>query len=783
MEEKFDSNVLRLEKQINNITQHINKFKNKNHKTMKNIMEKIKYFSNEMNNNNEIINMTKKTLDETGKKSLIKTYQSLSNSNIPSTMSNKVYQYQNKYRYKNPIILKENNGLGNYNYNYSNKRNNNTFVLYSNKEFYNNKKMDMLSNINYNSAPKISNINMYDDINYYNKYDNNNNNTSKSNMNKCISFNYDYFSKNDYNDINENDIQRRNYSYNNFRTNNFIRNDLTNRCSNDDLKYDKEIKNELSIDNFDKYNKYDKLDKDLGIKSTKKLANKKLNIQYITTNNNISKDNNISNIIIKDKNYNENIINKDNESKTYRNKSANNIKEVKNIKREHCNINISEYYKNINSKETKKKKNTKISNNKRFKNVKSKMNKTDKKNISNGNNHTNTTSRNHKYYSSYSNSNNTRADTNMYKNNNSNYTNAVCSTFNPYYNDRFYENEKSSSTQKDLRKSSTNFRENLPNNNMNNLNFQYEFQNQNQNQTEKNNDYYTFNYNYKYFGFNSSKNNSNYDISNDYNNISRISLNKKNIKLNSNNNYNKDFLDIITNKNNDISKYDHLSIYNNIINQKKENTKIDDYIPVKEEKYDIIFSKLKCNNTAECSNKIDILLNYEDFFNKINLLYNKNSFNKKKDKNNKNLNDIYSWVESTVEKNKKLVQELKKYQNCQGKSKNTFEGLDKLNKFSNNKKSNYEYETNEKLIEDKNWIKETIKTRNNENNGNNVNKENSDLNSYFQNIDDYRLKTRTHSYSNLSIDDLKNENGYYNNTYSMSEKKSKNFIKYIGINN
>ena len=126
---------------------------------------------------------------------------------------------------------------------------------------------------------------------------------------------------------------------------------------------------------------------------------------------------------------------------------------------------------------------------------------------------------------------------------------------------------------------------------------------------------------------------------------------------------------------------------------------------------------MKCNNSSECSNKIDILLNYEDFFNKINFLY--NNFNKKKDKNNKNLNDIYSWVESTVEKNKKLVQELKKYQKYQGKSKNTFQGLDKLNKkFSNNKKSTFEYETNEKLIEDKNWIKEKIKTRNNENNGN-----------------------------------------------------------------
>lgn len=53
---------------------------------------------------------------------------------------------------------------------------------------------------------------------------------------------------------------------------------------------------------------------------------------------------------------------------------------------------------------------------------------------------------------------------------------------------------------------------------------------------------------------------------------------------------------------------------------------------LKKKKIDIIFSKLKCNNLEECSNKIDILLNYEDFFNKVNLLYNKNSFNKKKDK-------------------------------------------------------------------------------------------------------------------------------------------------------
>jgi hypothetical protein len=302
---------------------------------------------------------------------------------------------------------------------------------------------------------------------------------------------------------------------------------------------------------------------------------------------------------------------------------------------------------------------------------------------------------------------------------------------------------------------------------------------QNQNQTEKNNDYHTYNYNYKYFGFNSSKNYSNYDINSDFNNISKISLNKKNIKMNNNSNYNKDFLDIITNKNNDIGKYDHVSIYNNIINQKKENTKIDDDMPINQEKYDIIFSKLKCNNAEECSNKIDILLNYEAFFKKVNLLYNKNSFNKKKNKNNKNLKDIYSWVESTVEKNKKLVQELKKYQNIKGKLSEgiTFEGFDKLNKFNiNNKKNSFAYGTKKIINGNNNLFKGKIKTRNN-NNNNDDNKENSDLNS--------RLKTRTLSYSNLSINNLKDEDEYSNvnnNTFSMSEKKSKNFIKNIDIN-
>jgi hypothetical protein len=46
MEQKFDSNVLQLEKEIYNITDNINKLKNKSHLTMKNMMEKLKSFSN-----------------------------------------------------------------------------------------------------------------------------------------------------------------------------------------------------------------------------------------------------------------------------------------------------------------------------------------------------------------------------------------------------------------------------------------------------------------------------------------------------------------------------------------------------------------------------------------------------------------------------------------------------------------------------------------------------------------------------------------------------------------
>ena len=53
METKFDSNVMKLEKEIFDISKNINKFKTKNHKTMLNMMEKIKSFSKEIKTNNK----------------------------------------------------------------------------------------------------------------------------------------------------------------------------------------------------------------------------------------------------------------------------------------------------------------------------------------------------------------------------------------------------------------------------------------------------------------------------------------------------------------------------------------------------------------------------------------------------------------------------------------------------------------------------------------------------------------------------------------------------------
>ena len=111
MEEKFDSNVIKLEQEIFDISENINKFKNKNHKTMLNMMEKIKSFSNDfISKNFPSISSNKKIEFENKKKSLMKTYHSLSNNNIsPTSPNNNAYHFENSNNFKKPIILKESN--------------------------------------------------------------------------------------------------------------------------------------------------------------------------------------------------------------------------------------------------------------------------------------------------------------------------------------------------------------------------------------------------------------------------------------------------------------------------------------------------------------------------------------------------------------------------------------------------------------------------------------------------------------------------------------------------
>ena len=92
-------------------------------------------------------------------------------------------------------------------------------------------------------------------------------------------------------------------------------------------------------------------------------------------------------------------------------------KEIKNVKREHCNINISEYYKNINNKEnfTKKKNGMiKITNNKKIKNyISTDRNrpKLENEKISNGYHHPNT-SRNFTYNKIYNNTDKSKGNNN-----------------------------------------------------------------------------------------------------------------------------------------------------------------------------------------------------------------------------------------------------------------------------------------------------------------------------------------------------------------------------------
>ena len=700
MDEKFDSDVTKLEQEIFDISKNINKFKNKNHKTMLNMMEKIKSFSNEYKSKNDPSNQNKKITYNNKKKSLIKAYNSLSNYNItPTNPNNKIYQFENL---KKPIILKENNlyqNLGN---------ETETIILYSNKnppktqkEKDNEKKNEKyISNFSYNKS-------LYENI----KNNNSGRNTCKAHITNCFSFNFDDLKKNydDNENINENDIKKRTYSLNNIQLNNVFKNDLTNDGLNNDLKCDKKNRNRFS--------------KNKQIKKVKSYNNKGIpkklikNIQFLSSNQNTSS------------------------------------REIKSIKREHCNINISEYYKNINKKEYfPKKKNGKIKiiNHKKLKNYPS----NDKNNLklenekSNNGYHRPNTSRNYVHHKIY----NITYNNNKGKNNNTingkEYDNCVCSTFNPYFNKKI-ENESSYGEEgyQSSCKVMNSFRENIPlkknlllikDNKKNNL-IQYQYLNDS---IKRNNES-----SYSYLS-NRNKSTNIFDINED------IIIKKHKIN---NNKYNKDFIDIITNKNNDNCKYDFESIYNNNINQKKENkenkSNINNkkYINIEEEKYKVLLSLLKCKNIDECLNKIDVLVGNDVFVNKINFLYDKyNSNNSYKEKN---LQNIFSWIELNVEQNKKNKDELKKYQNFCGKLMNEFSG-NGFDKFKN--------DIMKTVNKNKSYQENSLNSVNsNMNNGINYqmnNKENYNFNTQFYNNNDYgAFKNKTHSsYSNISFTNNKN---------------------------
>ena len=73
MEGKFDTNVMKLEKTIFNISKNFYKFKNKNHKTLVNIDEKIKSFSNEiMDSQKDTPNISKRKINNSYKKIISK---------------------------------------------------------------------------------------------------------------------------------------------------------------------------------------------------------------------------------------------------------------------------------------------------------------------------------------------------------------------------------------------------------------------------------------------------------------------------------------------------------------------------------------------------------------------------------------------------------------------------------------------------------------------------------------------------------------------------------------
>ena len=714
-EEKFDSNVVKLEREIFDISKNINKFKNKNHKTMLNMMEKIKSFSNELKAKNDLSIFNKKASYENKRKPLLKTLQSLSDPNIsPNKPNNKIYQFENA---KKPKIYKGNeifNDIAN---------ETKTIILFSNEKLHNHIiKKNYLPNMSYNLENKNNNFDIvYDNIN--NKIGRN---SCKSHINKCFSFNYDDCKKNEleYENDNDNDIKKRTNSLNNIKLNKIFKNDLSNDCPNNDLNYRKKSKNgfpKIKNENKNKNKKHIKKVKSYNQKSISKKIIK--NIHFLTNNKN------------------------------------SNIKEIKNIKRENCNINISEYYKNINNKENNvKKKNNKIKiiNQKKISKYPSSTNNNiniDNKNIINGIHHANS-SRNYVYHKIYN--NNTTDNTLNNINNTVNgkeYNNYICSTF----NHRNKEAEKINDNEKSygvgictcIRKNMNSFREKIPinktffinnnNDNINNINNlkQYKILYKLERDSESS-------YNYS---SNRRKSNNSYDLNED------IIINKR--KIINSNKYNKDFIDIITNKNNDNYKYDFESIYNNNINQKKENNSNQNnnikYINIEEEKYKKLLLMLKCNNFDECLNKIDFLLNYEIFIKSLNSLFNKNNdFYSYKENN---LRDIFSWIDLNIEQNKKYKDELKKYQNFCGKLLNEFSG-DGFDKFKND------------------ILKTVNKSKNNHNNYYGIydsncngnynqiikNKDNINVNSKLYNSDNNNsFKNKSNFYSNINFSNKKNQ--------------------------
>ena len=684
MNGKFDRNVMKLKKQINNINENINKFKNKNHKTMLTIIEKIKLYNNNDNKQqNKDINLSKIKANETPKKALIKIYQSLSSNNLSFTTRNKK---KNKKEYKQNndfMILKEDEDENEDIYNtYNNK-----FQFHSNDK---DRKIYLLSE--FNSVPNRFNEN---DIHDFYEYDKDKNDFRRKN---CFSFNNDNCrkfngrNKNRIND-NNNDSRKRINSYN-YYTNNNLRNEITDdyNCKfiNEDLNDFKKNKNK-------KLNKKEEIQKRIS------------DINYLTDDQN-------------DK-----------------------LKQIKYIRRESCNLNISNYYRSIKNKNSNKKNSKiKITNNQKLK--KHLYNKKDR--LNNSNNHKNYSSRN---YSSSKINNSIKNNNMMNEENEKEYTNKVCSTFNPNY---FKNNQRN---------------DNFNINGKKNISCSFREKNIIRNNTYSNNN----NIN----NLNPYKNNR--KINPDLDNNKIINFNQ-NVNSKNNNNYSKDFIDIITNKNNggNGNKDINNNIYNNIIYHKKEINRNNNNVII-EDKINILLLKLNSKNLDECLNKIDILLDYEDFIYKVNSLYNKIiNFNKNILVNKRSLKEIFSWIESIIEENKKQKESLKRYQIFCGKLTEEFsvDGFDKFKNFIvqtlNKNKRSQSFTSEKKLISDSVIYNE---------NKNIINKRNGNIsiNTYFFNNEDYSpLKNRTLSFSNISMNHLQNgdENCNINNTFYQSNKNNKALI-------